>query len=190
MVKLGMAPMSRMLAATATVAALLSAGAAQAADRCGAETHMRFGETRAYFGNTLAACRPGGYCSVVVALPDPSGRAAWRQQLRVARPSPGADYQVELAAADPMPVTGPMNFTTPGQTVDPGPWLVPTSPGSNEYRVSDPILTRSLVSGLRRQRIARWDYQSVDGPAEAYFSLMGMTAALNWIDCRGAGSSS
>ena len=31
MVKLGMAPMSRMLAATATVAALISAGAAQAA---------------------------------------------------------------------------------------------------------------------------------------------------------------
>jgi hypothetical protein len=81
-----------------------------------------------------------------------------------------------------------MRFTTPGQTVDPGPWLVPTSPGSNEYRVSDPILTRSLVSGLRRQRIARWNYQSADGPAEAYFSLMGMTAALNWIDCRGAGS--
>jgi hypothetical protein len=80
-----------------------------------------------------------------------------------------------------------MRFTTPGQTVDPGPWLVPTSPGSNEYRVSDPILTRSLVSGLRRQRIARWNYASADGPAEAYFSLMGMTAALNWIDCRGAG---
>ena len=188
MVTLGAKTMSRFLAATATVATLLSAGAVHAADRCGAETHMRFGETRAYFGNTLAACRPDGYCSAVVALADPSGRAAWRQQLRVARPSPGADYLVELAATDPMPVTGAMNFTTPGQTVDPGPWLVPTSPGSNEYRVSDPILTRSLVSGLRRQRIARWDYQSTEGPAEAYFSLMGMTAALNWIDCRGAGA--
>ena len=119
----------------------------------------------------------------------PTGQAAWRHQLRVARPSPGADYLVELAATDPMPVAGVMRFTTPGQTVDPGPWLVPTSPGSNEYRVSDPILTRSLVSGLRRQRIARWNYRSADGPAEAYFSLMGMTAALNWIDCRGAGAS-
>lgn len=83
--------MSRFLAATATVATLLSAGAAQAADRCGAQTHMRFGETRAYFGNTLAACRPDGYCSAVVAIADPSGQAAWRHQLRVARPSPGAD---------------------------------------------------------------------------------------------------
>jgi len=181
--------MSRLLAA-ATFATLCSAGAVQAADRCGAETHMRFGETRAWFGNTLAACRPDGYCSAVVPLPDPSGRAAWRQQLRVARPSPGADHLVELAAADPMPVAGAMHFTMPGQTVDPGPWLVPTSPGSNEFRVSDPILTRSLVSGLRRQRIARWNYQSADGPAEAYFSLMGMTAALNWIDCRGGGASS
>ncbi len=185
MVKYGMTPMSRLLAATATVAALLSAGAAQATDRCGATTHMRYGETRAYFSDVLAACRPDGYCSAVVALPDPSGQAAWRHQLRIARPTPGADYLVELAATDPMPVAGVMRFTTPGQTVDPGPWLVPTSPGANEYRVSDPILTRSLVSGLRRQRIARWNYQSADGPAEAYFSLMGMTAAINWIDCRG-----
>lgn len=180
--------MSRLLAAT-TFIALLSAGAVQAADRCGAETHMRFGETRAWFGNTLAACRPDGYCSAVVAIADPSGQAAWRHQLRVARPSPGADHLVELAATDPMPVAGVMRFTTPVQTVDPGPWLVPTSPGSNEYRVSDPILTRSLVSGLRRQRIARWNYQSSAGPAEAYFPLMGMTAALNWIDCRGASPS-
>ncbi len=177
--------MSKVLAATVTVAAILSAGGVQAADRCGAKTHMRFGETRAYFGDVLAACRPDGYCSVVVALPDPSGQAVYRQQLRVARPSPGADHLVELVAANPMPVAGAMNFTTPGQTVDPGPWLIPTSPGSNEFRVSDPILTRSLVSGLRRQRIARWTYQSADGPAEAYFSLIGMTAALNWMDCRG-----
>jgi len=174
------------LSATVTLAALiLSAGAAAAADRCGATTHMRFGETRAYFGNTLAACRPDGYCSAVVALADPSGQAAYLQQLRVARPSPGADHLVELVAANPMPVAGPMNFTMPGQTVDPGPWLVPTSPGGNEFRVSDPILTRSLVSGLRRQRIARWNYPSTSGRAEAYFSLRGMTAALNWIDCRG-----
>lgn len=186
MVKLGISPMSRLLAATTTAALLLAAGTAQAADRCGAETHMRFGETRAYFSDTLAACRPDGYCSAVVAIADPSGQAAYRHQLRVARPSPGADYLVELVAVEPMPVAGVMRFTTPGQTVDPGPWLVPTSPGSNEFRVSDPILTRSLVSGLRRQSIARWNYPSADGPAEAYFSLRGMTAALDWIDCRGA----
>ncbi len=189
MAKLGIAPMSRLRVAIATTVFLLSAGAAQAADRCGAQTHMRFGETRAYFGDTLAACRPDGYCSAVVALPDPSGQAVYRQQLRVARPSPGADHLVELVAANPMPVAGSMRFTTPGQTVDPGPWLVPTSPGANEFRVSDPILTRSLVSGLRRQRIARWTYLSDGGPVEAYFSLRGMTAALNWIDCRGAAAS-
>jgi hypothetical protein len=186
MVKLGISPMSRLLAVTTTAALLLAAGVAQAADRCGAVTHMRFGETRAYFGDALAACRPDGYCSAVVAIADPSGQAAYRHQLRVARPSPGTDHLVELVAVEPMPVAGTMRFTTPGQTVDPGPWLVPTSPGGNEYRVSDPILTRSLVSGLRRQRIARWNYMSSHGPAEAYFPLRGMTAALNWIDCRGA----
>lgn len=170
----------------ATLAAALSAGAATAGTACGATIHSRFGETRAYFSDTLAACRPDGYCSAVVALADPSGQAAYRHQLRVARSRPGADYQVELVAVDPMPVAGAMRFTMPGQTVDPGPWLAPTSSSSNEFRVSDPVLTRSLVSGLRRQRIARWTYPSAQGPAEAYFPLRGMTAALDWIDCMGA----
>lgn len=170
----------------AAAAVALSAGAAAAGTACGATTHSRFGETRAWFSDTLAACRPDGYCSVVVAIADPSGQTAYHHQLRIARPSPGADHQVELVAVEPMPVAGRMRFTMPGQTVDPGPWLVPTSPGSNEFRVSDPVLTRSLVSGLRRQRIARWNYPSAGGPTEAYFSLRGMTMALNWIDCMGA----
>lgn len=177
--------MLKLSAAVTLTALAFAAGTAAAADRCGAATHMRYGETRAYFGDTLAACRRDGYCSVVVALADTSGNAVYRQQLRVARPRPGADHVVELVAANPMPVSGTMHFTMPGQTVDPGPWLAPTSPGANEFRVSDPILTRSLVSGLRRQRIARWSYRSASGPVDAYFSLRGLTAALNWIDCRG-----
>lgn len=73
-----------------------------------------------------------------------------------------------------------------GQSVDLTKIQIPTSPGANEYRVSDGIAAKSIVSGLRRQRVARWTYQSDAGPAEVYFSLMGMTAALNWIDCMGA----
>lgn len=181
--------MTRMISAMAATVLTLAAGSAAAAERCGATTHSRFGETRAYFTDVLAACRPDGYCSVVVALPDPSGQAAYRQQLRVARPAAGAERLVEFVAAEPMPsATGlPMTLTFPGQTIDLTQRVTPTSPGTNEYRVTDPIAARSIVSGLRRQRLVRWTYQTASGrPQAAYFTLNGMSAALDWIDCMAA----
>ena len=181
--------MTRLMSTMAATALLLAAGGAAAAERCGATTHSRFGETRAYFTDVLAACRPDGYCSAVVALPDPSGQAAYRQQLRVARPTPGAERLVEFVAAEPMPSgTGlPMTLTFPGQTIDLTPLVTPTSPGTNEYQVTDPIAARSIVSNLHRQRLVRWTYQANHGrPQAAYFTLNGMTAALDWIDCMGA----
>ncbi|WP_339931386.1 hypothetical protein [uncultured Brevundimonas sp.] len=181
--------MTRLMSTMAATALLFAAGGAAAAERCGATTHSRFGETRAYFTDVLAACRPDGYCSVVVALPDLSGQAAYTQQLRVARPSAGAERQVEFVAAEPMPSgTGlPMSLTFPGQSIDLTSLVTPTSPGTNEYRVTDPITARSIVAGLRRQRLVRWTYQTESGrPQAAYFTLNGMTAALDWIDCMAA----
>lgn len=178
--------MTRLISTMAATVLTLAAGSAAAAERCGATTHSRFGETRAYFTDVLAACRPDGYCSVVVALPDPSGQAAYRQQLRVARPSAGAERLVEFVAAEPMPsATGlPMTLTFPGQVIDLTPLVTPTSPGTNEYRVTDPIAVHSIVSGLRRQRLVRWTYQAASGPSQAaYFTLNGMSDALDWIDC-------
>ena len=94
--------MSLIRSAILATALVASAGAASAAQRCGATTHTTFGETRAYFQNSLGACRPDGYCSVVLALPAPAGEAMYAQQFRIARPTPGAPYAVELVAATPM----------------------------------------------------------------------------------------
>ena len=181
--------MTRLISTLAAAALTLAAGSAAAAERCGAQTHSRFGETRAWFTDVLAACRPDGYCSVVVALPDPSGQAAYRQQLRVARPTAGAERLVEFVAAAPMPsATGlPMTLTFPGQSIDLTHLVTPTSPGTNEYRVTDSIASRSIVSNLHRQRLVRWTYQTDRGASQAaYFTLNGMSAALDWIDCMAA----
>jgi hypothetical protein len=105
-----------MIRTTILAATLVAwAGAASAAQQCGATTHTVYGETRAYFQNTLGACRPDGYCSAVLALPDATGDAAFTQQLRIARPTPGAPYDVVLTAVIPSPTDDarPMSVALP-----------------------------------------------------------------------------
>lgn len=174
------------VAALATIASIMAAGEAAAAQVCSATTHTRFGETRAYFRDVLGACRPDGYCSVVVALRDDGG-AQYRQQLRVARPTPGAPYSVEFVAVSPSPQgdATPMSIAVGGQTI-PLNGKIAQAGAVNEYAVSDAAVSETLVTFLRKSREARWTYQSNAGPSVAPFPLRGMTAALNWIDCVGA----
>lgn len=174
-----------------TLLTLLALGAAAAPalanPACLAQTHTRFGETRAYFQDVLGACRPDGYCSAVIALADPSGQTAALQQLRIARPTPGAPYQLELSATTPMPVNphSGLRFTVARQTTDLDRMVLPTA--LNEYRVTDQAVTDRLVSQLRAARNARWKYDSDEGGTHtAIFPLRGVTAALTWIDCMGA----
>lgn len=174
------------IAATAALMAMCGAGEAAAEQVCGASVHARFGETRAYFRDVLGACRPDGYCSAVVALTDDGG-AQYRQQLRVARPAPGAPYQVEFVAVSPSPAGdgGPMSLTV-GRRHTPLTGAIATTQSVNEYRVTDQALADDIVSRVQAARGANWTYQSVAGPSTAPFPLRGMTAALNWIECMGA----
>lgn len=173
----------------AVVAATLSmcgAGLAAADTVCGASTHARYGETRAYFRDVLGACRPDGYCSAVVALTDDGG-AQYRQQLRIARPTAGAPYQVEFVAVSPSAKDdpAPMSLAFSRRTIDLAGAFTRTQ-STNEYRVTTQSMADDIVSNLKRSRQARWTYQSVAGPSTAAFPLNGLTAALTWIDCMGA----
>ncbi len=172
----------------AIAALALAAGAAEAREVCAATVRSVSGETRATFGSVVGACRPDGYCSAVLALADPARSAAFAQQLRVARPSHGAPYQVELAAAAPMPAATPtpMDIHIGYDFYDLEGKQAPTSPGGNEFRVFDQTVADRIVVSLRRSRVARWTYQGQGGQTSVEFSLNGVTAALAWIDCMAA----
>ena len=176
------------------VAALATCGLAtfpaHAEILCGVQTHSRYEETRSYFSDVLGACRPDGYCSAIVALKDKTGQAAWLQQLRVARPSAGAPYQVEVAATTPMPAATPtpMRFEIAGRAVAFADLSKLKAIAGNEYRIADQPIADDVVKRLRAGRSMRWTYQSETGPARATFSLRGMSAALDWIDCMGRGA--
>jgi hypothetical protein len=169
---------------------LASAGAASAADMCGAQIHTRYGETRAYFGNALGACRPDGYCSAVLALTDPTGQGVYAQQLRVALPAPGAPYTVELTAVTPMNAGDgqPMSLTVDTVRIDLPAALAPAPVSINAFEITDPETVTAIVTTLKKSRTARWTYESETGPANAWFALGGLTEALEWIDCVGEAS--
>ncbi len=173
---------------TALAAALLvSAGTASAAQQCGATNHSVFGETRAYFQNSLGACRPDGYCSVVLALTPRDDQSAYAQQLRIARPTPGAPHEVSLTAVDPSPSADgqPMSVSFGRRPIDLVGMTEFRDNTVNEFHVTDRAAIDAIVSGARRSSGMRWTYQSEAGPADAWFALGGVTRALNWIDCMG-----
>jgi len=179
---------STLLAPVLVAGALIaSAGAASAAQQCGATVHSRFGETRAYFQNTLGACRPDGYCSAVLALTDPSDRAVYARQLRIARPAPGAPYAVELVAVIPMNAGQgqPMSVAFGRRPIDLTGKAALQDNNANLFEITDTATVDAIVSGARRAATMRWTYQTETGPSTAWFTLGGVTRALTWIDCMG-----
>ena len=179
--------MSLIRSAILATAFFASAGAASAAERCGATTHTTFGETRAYFQNTLGACRPDGYCSVVLALPAPAGEAMYAQQLRIARPTPGGPHAVELVAATPMNAGDgqPMSIAFGGRPIDLAGKAPLQANNMNLFEITHTATMDAIVAGARRSGSMRWTYQTESGPTTAWFALGGVTRALIWIDCMG-----
>lgn len=179
--------MSLIRTAILTTALVASAGAASAAQRCGATVHTTFDETRAYFQNALGACRPDGYCSVVLALAAPGGDAMYAQQLRIARPTPGAPYVVELVAAAPMNADDgqPMSVAFGRRPIDLAGKAPLQANNMNLFEITDAATVNAVVSGARRSDTMRWTYRSEAGPVTAWFALGGVTRALGWIDCMG-----
>jgi hypothetical protein len=169
------------------LAAIAAALPAAAKTECGAKTYLRYGETRAKFGDVLGACRPGGYCSVVSTRPAPPNLAVYSAQMRIARPSAGAPFQLEFTGVVPMPRAAgtPMSLTVNGTTTDLTAAQAPTSPGTNEFRVSDQAVTDALVTTLTKAKTAKWVYEGETGPATAKFGVHGLPKAIAWIDCMG-----
>jgi hypothetical protein len=180
--------MLKRLGAALFCAAALVAGQASADQICGADVHSRFGETRAYFRDVLAACRPDGYCSAVVALADPSHSVAFLQQLRVARARAGANYVVSLDAVVPMPAEAgvPMGLKFGARSLNISQSAPLAANSGNEFEIADTAIANDIVTRLKRVRSVTWTYQGTGGRAQARFPLRGMTDALSWVDCMGA----
>lgn len=173
----------------ASFAFSLVAPMAAAGEICGATTHIRYEETRAFFQDSLAACRPDQFCSVVVDILAPGEDVAFRQELRIARPTPQAPYRVSLTAVLPMAEGdgNPMTVKLGRSTIDISKKQQTEGNVVNEYVINDQGLTDSLVTKIKASKNLNWRYRGEGGTiADANFPLRGVSAALVWIDCMGA----
>ncbi|WP_420559319.1 hypothetical protein [Tepidicaulis sp.] len=167
----------------AVLLCLTGAGSAMAAD-C---SKAPFCETRAYFTDWLAACRPGEprYCSVNTYVHNQSAPAGIDYQLRVARPDPQSPLNVSLIAVERFATTSKeMIFDIPGEAnLVVAPEKLSTPESVNEYVVKDPAIVAELVDAMKKGYTLAIRFTDEDGnPASAHFSLMGFTLALSFID--------
>lgn len=156
------------------------------APRPDAET-TKYGERRAYFRDWLAACRPGGYCSVLSYVGSRGHLADY--VLRVERPasgdSPGVIYTpVAIMPADNQTLLVTIDGDAPVllDADDAQGWRRREGDAVNELRFS-PARAESLLPVMRDGRFMTISFTEESGREVApRFSLRGLTAALAWIE--------
>lgn len=174
-----------MIRFTVPAAALLAAFAstASAAEVCGAATHVRYGETRAYFQDVLAACPKDRPCSFVSAQRNPQAPLGESHTLRVLLPKAGAPLDLALVSVldrvDPADAGvlswGAERLSLKGR-------MAVRDNVVNEYWLSDADADARRL--IQQAREATWTYASLDGaPSTARFNLRGATRALAWMEC-------
>lgn len=175
------------------LAAAAALSAAWPAPQAGAQTgvHQRYGETRAYFRDWLAACRPGGYCSVLGyngAGPNAAGVDA-NYILRVAQPEAGGRYEViftgvQAYASDESAIDVFVDGR-PVQSFEPTgdeSWFRPPQV-ANEHQIPTSPSQFVIVPAMKAGRSMTVVFQDTEGRnRQVAFSLMGLSAALRWIE--------
>lgn len=167
--------------------AVFGAGAAAAKEACGVKTHMRFGETRAYFQDVLAACVPDGECKMVSEVSSDAFASGYRHQLRMVFADSAAAPALSFIAVEPMADLGkPTSLRLGREQVDLSGKITAQNGVANEYGFTDPAIGAELADRLiYRARSAVWSF-AADGTGaatSASFPLRGAARARAWITC-------
>lgn len=151
----------------------------------------KYGERRAYFRDWLAACRPGGYCSALTY--DGAEGDFFDYSVRVGSAEPGLDYEVVFTAverfADPatafdVAIDGaPLASLAAG---DDAGWGQEPGDALNEHRFTQARSNLEILPAMRdgvRMAVTFRPDGAPDAERETIaFSLMGLQAALAWIE--------
>ncbi|MEO1292101.1 MAG: hypothetical protein AAFV62_04605 [Pseudomonadota bacterium] len=154
--------------------------------------YQLYGESRAFFDAWLAACRPGGYCSVLTyngAGPDAAGVDA-DYILRVGSEVRGIDYQLTFTGVaayvgDTSPITTVIDATRTHvfePDADLG-WYAEPDGGVNDYRLSQSVINLQTLPQMKRSEQINVSFLDNRGQSRVVpFSLVGLTKALTWIE--------
>lgn len=149
---------------------------------------MKYGERRAYFSDWLASCRPGGYCSALAYV---GARGDFYDYaIRVGSPAPGLDYEILLTAVETfLSETATISVAIDriyddsfAAGADLG-WHREPGDAVNEHRFAQSPANLALLPAMKRGYRMRVRWTDADGGAQAQtFSLIGLRAALSWIE--------
>lgn len=166
-------------------------GITQAKMLCGEQTHQKFGETRIYARDYIGTCRPDGSCAAVIYKLNAGTKKAdaplgWDHRLTLTRAKAGAAWQIVLTAVAVVPdISEGINLEIDRDGGNQVPYeFLQQGSAVNEVAI-DTKLTDVLLEKLKPGNKMRWTYsvKGDDDKAATLFSLIGLTKAMNWIDC-------
>jgi hypothetical protein len=169
----------------ASLGLTLAAMPVQASELCGYDVHQKFEETRIYSRDYIAACKPGDRCRLVTYRMDDGAPLGFSHSMALQRDAMDGKWQFmmvdvyELADTSAgFDVSVDKNKPFPVETVQ-----ISTPSAINEYLVNGDLSDEILAQAKPGNRI-RWAYKTKTGETrEIWFSLIGLTAALEWADC-------
>lgn len=152
---------------------------------------QNFGETREYFSDWLAACRPNGYCSATTYVnprlldtKDTNANTAADYVLRVGRHETGTYWEISLTTIAAMPA----EYANIVIDIEGAQTTFNSRFGYGAYSsVNDFFFLSTNAQQILDQMVAGnraiFEFEGEDSlPKTANFSLSGLSASLIWID--------
>jgi hypothetical protein len=172
----------------ATLAGLANAPA-WAGDRCGVETHARYGETRAFFQDVWAGCA-GKICQISASDIDRMQAVNIAHELRFVLDPGTLTLGMQLTAVTEMANSaGPMKLVYGRETLNLTGLVETRDNVVNVYHLTDAALADSAARAMiSRSNVAKWTFSTEAGAEKtAQMPLRGATKALEWVTCMAKG---
>ena len=165
---------------------VLVAAPAVAEPVCGAETHMRFGETRAYFQDVWAGCTPAGVCQLSASKIDKTQPVNISHEARFTLQSGTNLLGLTLmSVTDNVAIDKPMQFVYGKESASLTGAVETRDNVVNQYHVKDPALADTVArAAIAKTNVARWVFATEAGETKTVeLPMRGAVKALDWITC-------
>ncbi len=166
--------------------AILVAAPAVAEPVCGTETHIRYGETRAYFQDVWAGCTPTGECQLSASKIDKTQAVNISHEARFTLQAGTPLLGLKLmSVTDAVAIDKPMQLVYGKDSANLTGAVETRGNVVNEYHVKDPAQADTIArAAIAKTNVARWIFTTESGETKTVeLPLRGAAKALDWITC-------
>lgn len=165
---------------------ILVAAPAVAEPLCGAQTHMRFGETRAFFQDVWAGCTAAGVCQLSASKIDKTQPVNISHEARftLQRDTNLLGFML-MSVTDDVSIDKPMRFVYGKESASFTGAVETRDNVVNQYHVKDPAQADTVArAAIAKTNVARWIFMTEAGETKTVeLPMRGAVNALDWITC-------